>query len=50
MDLDLGTILIVVLSFTGPALVVFVILTVMRIRRSKFHRQRITKKSSKPSE
>ena len=28
-----------------PAVVVFIVLTVIRVRRGKFHRQRITKKS-----
>jgi hypothetical protein len=48
MDLDLGTTLLLVLLLTAPAVVVFIIFTVIRVRRSKFHRQRITKKSRKP--
>ncbi len=32
-----------------PASIVFIILTILRVRRSKFHRQRITKKNGKVS-
>jgi hypothetical protein len=35
------------LLLIAPAVLVFVIATIIRVRRSKFHRQRITKKSSK---
>ena len=47
MDLDFGTTLLLVLLITAPAIVVFIIFTVIRVRRSKFHRQRITKKGHK---
>jgi len=47
MDIDLGTTLTVLVLSLAPAVVVFIILTVIRVRRGKFHRQRITKKSSK---
>ena len=48
MDLSLGTILLLVLLLIAPAVVVFVVLTVIRVRRGKFHRQRITKRTTKP--
>ena len=48
MDFDIGTYLTLGLLLLVPAVIVFIILTVIRVRRGKFHRQRITKKSSKP--
>jgi hypothetical protein len=45
-DFDIGTLLTVAVLLLAPAVVVFIILTVIRVRRSKFHRQRITKKGS----
>jgi H+/gluconate symporter-like permease len=50
MDFDIGTALIFGLLIMVPAVVVFIILMVQRTRRGKFHRQRITKKSSRPQE
>jgi len=50
MDSDFGTLFIVLLLCLAPAVVVFIVLTVMQARRGKFRRQRITKKSSKPKE
>jgi hypothetical protein len=47
MDFDIGDFLTLGLLLLVPAVVVFVILMVVRARRGKFHRQRITKKSSK---
>jgi hypothetical protein len=47
MDLDPGSLFLLVFLLIAPAAVVFTIMTVLRVRRSKFHRQRITKKSSK---
>ena len=50
MDFDIGNLITIGLCMLGPAVVVFIIFTVIRVRRSKFHRQRITKRSSKPKE
>jgi hypothetical protein len=49
MDLDLGTTLFLLLLLLAPAVVVFTVLTVIRVRRGKFHRQRI-KRSPKEEE
>jgi hypothetical protein len=43
-DIDIGAILTVLVIAMVPALVVFIILTMLRVRRGKFHRQRISKK------
>jgi len=50
MDLDLKTILLLLFLLLAPAIVVFSIMTVLRVRRSKFQRQRITKGNRKPPE
>jgi hypothetical protein len=50
MDLDIGTYALLGLLLLAPAIIVFIVLTVIRVRRGKFHRQRITKKSSKTEE
>jgi hypothetical protein len=47
MDLDLVDLLTLGLLLLVPALVVFIVLMAVRLRRGKFHRQRITKKSNK---
>jgi len=47
MDMDLETAVIFIVLLMVPAVVVFSILVVIRGRRGKFHRQRITKRSSK---
>ena len=47
MDLDFGSLVTLGSVLLVPAIIVFIILTIQRVRRSKFHRQRITKKSSK---
>jgi hypothetical protein len=44
-DFDFGTFLLLGVLLLGPAVIVFVIATVIRVRRSKFHRQRITRKT-----
>jgi len=46
-DFDFETFATVIALLLAPAAIVFIILTVIRVRRSKFHRQRITKKSNK---
>ena len=46
-DLDYGSLIILILLMLAPAIVVLTIFTIIRVRRGKFHRQRITKKSSK---
>ncbi len=45
MDVDLESALIFGLVLLVPALVVFAILLAIRIRRGKFHRQRIARRS-----
>jgi len=47
MSFDLVNFLILGLVLLVPAVVVFIVLMAVRFRRGKFHRQRITKKSSK---
>jgi hypothetical protein len=44
MDLDPGSLLLLVVLMVAPAFVVFGIMNYLRVRRGKFHRQRITKK------
>jgi hypothetical protein len=44
---DLGSLLTLLLVLMVPAIVVLSIFMVLRKRRGKFHRQRITKKSSR---
>ena len=46
-DLDFESYLILALVLLVPAIIVFIILNVMRVRRGKFHRQKVTKKSGK---
>ncbi|HEY0256193.1 MAG TPA: hypothetical protein VGC39_02025 [Candidatus Methylacidiphilales bacterium] len=46
MDLDFESFVILGLLLLVPALVVFIILTVIRLRRGKLHPRRITKQSS----
>jgi hypothetical protein len=46
-DLDFSSLFILLGLMLGPAIVVFTIFTIIRVRRGKFHRQRITKKSSR---
>jgi hypothetical protein len=41
-DLNIGYLLFVGLLLLAPALVVFIIVTVLRVRRAKFHRHRGT--------
>jgi hypothetical protein len=48
MDYDLSAFLILVVLLLAPAIVVFTIVTVIRIRRGKFHRERV--KRSKDEE
>ncbi len=43
-DVDLGAMMTVLVIAVVPALVVFLILTVIRVRRGKFHRQRMSKR------
>lgn len=45
MDFDIVPTLLFCLVITVPAFVIFIILRVIRIRRGKFHRQRIGKRS-----
>jgi hypothetical protein len=47
MNLDLVNFLTLGLLLLVPAVVVFIILMAIRVRRGKFHRQRITRKSGK---
>jgi hypothetical protein len=47
MDIDLGTVLTFGLMLLVPAVVVFSVLMAIRIRRGKFHRQRIARRSSR---
>jgi uncharacterized membrane protein len=47
MDFDLGPALTFGLLLLVPAVVVFSILMVIRLRRGKFHRQRIARRSPK---
>ena len=49
-DLDIGSLLLLVSLILAPAIVVLAIFTIIRVRRGKFHRQRITKRSSKDEE
>jgi hypothetical protein len=43
MDFDFESLAILGLCTLGPAAIVLLIFTVLRRRRSRFHRQRITK-------
>jgi hypothetical protein len=45
MDLDFESFIILSLLLLVPAMVVFIILTAVRVRRSKFRPQRITMRS-----
>jgi flagellar biogenesis protein FliO len=45
MDIDFQTSAIFGLLLLIPALIVFIILLVLRLRRGKFHRQRIARRS-----
>ena len=45
MDPDIETALIISLVLIVPAVIIFIVLTVIRVRRSKIHRRRIIKKS-----
>jgi len=47
MDFDIKTAFFFVLTLLVPAVVVFSILMAVRIRRGKFHRQRIARRSRK---
>jgi len=47
MDIDIGTAVLFCLLLLVPAVVVFSILMVIRVRRGKFHRQRIARRSPK---
>jgi hypothetical protein len=44
---DLDPYIVLCLLLLVPAVVIFIILNILRLRRAKFHRQRITKKSTK---
>jgi len=48
-DLDLESFGILFLVLLVPAIVIFIVVTVVRVRRGRFHRQRITKRSSRDS-
>jgi len=47
MDFDIGTALTFGLLLLVPAVIVFSVLMAIRIRRGKFHRQRIARRSPK---
>jgi hypothetical protein len=47
MDLDIGSLVLLVFLLLVPAAVIFTVFTVARVRRGKFHRQRITKGAGK---
>jgi len=47
MDFDIGTAVTFGALLLVPAVVVFSILMVVRVRRGKFHRQRIARRSPK---
>jgi hypothetical protein len=47
MDIDLGSLAIMGLLLVAPAVVVLAVATILRVRRGKFRRQRITKNSSR---
>jgi hypothetical protein len=46
-DTNYGMYLIIALLFTLPPVIVFVIATIIRVRRSKFQRQRVPSRSKK---
>ena len=50
MDLDIGSLLTLAVLLFAPAVIVFTIATVIRVRRGKFHRQRIKRSSSEEEE
>jgi hypothetical protein len=50
MDLDYGALALLIVLLMAPAVVVFVVLNVIRVRRGKFHRQRIKRSGSGKSE
>jgi len=50
MDLDVGSLFILIGVLLVPAIIVFIVLNVIRIRRGKFHRQRVKRTSKKEEE
>ncbi len=43
-ELDLQSLIILLVVLMAPALIVLIVFTVARVRRAKFHRQRATKR------